>query len=403
MSEDHFVSAEEFHALKGQLAGFADRVDGLADTLASVRRPSMATRIGSRPTFQGDAPSYSDSDPGFVLAIAKARSRDAQEQAAGKAALEDLGARFAPPDPGVKATLGTTDATGGWVIPNAVVDDLVKPREFSNVYRDLLTVRTGVRGATVDIPLRSAGPARAVIAAYGATKENVDLAYNGYTATMYSLARIYDIGNQFLRQSAGAAQRDVLQELGNALGRGEAYYIREGTGSSQPYGYVPALTNGPADFRTSFTAATTLAGSVLAAIGTAAGDLMSRNRRPEAAVISANVYKTMVTQGADAAGFYVNGLTGAQSLPGFRPGTLVTPWGIPIVVDTDAASDDLVVGEWSAMKLYIGDEARVDSSDEAGTRWDTNVTGFRGEEDMAFDARPAVYAGALQMVTDVIP
>ena len=39
----------------------------------------------------------------------------------------------------------------------------------------------------------------------------------------------------------------------------------------------------------------------------------------------------------------------------------------------------------------------------AGTRWDVNVTGFRGEEEMGFDARPAVYAGYFQMITDITP
>ena len=40
---------------------------------------------------------------------------------------------------------------------------------------------------------------------------------------------------------------------------------------------------------------------------------------------------------------------------------------------------------------------------QAGTRWDTNLTGFRGEEEMGFDARPAVYAGYFQAITDIVP
>ena len=50
----------------------------------------------------------------------------------------------------------------------------------------------------------------ATVIAWGDTKENVNLVYNGYTATMYTLARIYDISNQFLRHSQGAAEQDVL-------------------------------------------------------------------------------------------------------------------------------------------------------------------------------------------------
>jgi hypothetical protein len=50
--------------------------------------------------------------------------------------------------------------------------------------------------------------------------------------------------------------------------------------------------------------------------------------------------------------------------------------------------DNLVVADWKKFKLYFGESYRVDSSDTAGTRWDTNLTGFRGEEEMGFDARP---------------
>jgi hypothetical protein len=41
-------------------------------------------------------------------------------------------------------------------------------------------------------------------------------------------------------------------------------------------------------------------------------------------------------------------------------------------------------------------------SSEAGDRWDKNLTGFRGEEDIAFDARPAVYTGYFQRLIDVV-
>jgi hypothetical protein len=43
-----------------------------------------------------------------------------------------------------KATLGTTGATGGYVLPNNLVDTLVKPATQRAVYQQLLTVRNGV-------------------------------------------------------------------------------------------------------------------------------------------------------------------------------------------------------------------------------------------------------------------
>lgn len=406
-------------AVAANMQHFANRLDGIADAISSMtdaeakadlmarmpREPSMRAAIGG-----GSTRTSAGGDGSFILGIAKARSRDAQEQADGKALLDANASRYmAQTESVAKSTLGTSDATGGWVLPNALVDDFVKASTFANPYRSLMTVRSGVNSAAVDIPFRSALPTRAVIASFGSTKDNVDLVYNGYTATMYTLARIYDIGNQFLRQSAGAAEKDVVAELATAMGRGEAYYIREGAGSTEPYGYMTALTNGPAAFKSSFSpSATTLAGSVAAAIGTAAGALLSRGRKPEAAVISGTVATLLLTQGTDTAGFFVNGVIPGQTNPNFAPGTLMSPWGIPVVIDADASGtgaidDNLVVGEWSALRVYLGESYRVDSSDQAGTRWDTNLTGFRGEEELGFDARPAVYAGALQMITDVVP
>jgi len=252
------------------------------------------------------------------------------------------------------------------------------------------------------------------VVAFGDTKENLNLVYNGYTATMYTIARIYDIGNQFLRQSRGAAEQDVLSELAAAFAQGEANYVREGTGSSQPFGYTSALTNGPAAFRTAFTpSATTLAGSISVAIATDAGVLAGRgvsaNGRGLSAVLSASSYWTMLSQGTDTAGFFFNPASGPEAINA-PAGTLISPFGIPVYPDaaadlqgTAAVIDNLIVGDWKKHKIYFGESYRVDSSDQAGTRWDTNLTGFRGEEEMGFDARPAVYAGYFQMNTDIVP
>jgi HK97 family phage major capsid protein len=364
-----------------------------------------------------------------------ANHRDADVQKVGKGLLSDLHAKARsldgdaaqyqspqgiPTGQGIyrgdgKSTLGTTDATGGWIIPNAIVDEFITPATVDNIYRTICTVVPGVTAASVDIPFRSAARARAGIIAFGNTKTNIDLAYNGYTATMYTLAAIYDIGNQFLRQSRGAAEQDVLSELAAAFAQGEAYYVREGSGSSQPFGYTSALTNGPAAFRSTFTpSATTLAGSMATAIATAAGALAGRgvagrSGQGLSAVLSATSYWTMLAQGTDSAGFFFNPSQGPTAINA-PAGTLISPFGIPVYPDADAdlegtaaVIDNLVVGNWKKFKLYFGQSYRVDSSEEAGTRWDTNLTGFRGEEEMGFDARPAVYAGHFQLITDIVP
>ena len=386
-----------------QTAAVKATQDKLEALMSQVRTPSKAGAVfGNFKDREYVAGSFlraiydmDPSNPGW--------SPDQHTQA--KATLDGITAHE---DAWGKATLGTTDATGGWVVPNAIVEDLIKPAQFQNIYRSLMTVRNGVTAAAVDLPFRIASPNRAVIAAFGATKENVDLVYNGYTATMYTLARIHDVGNQFLRQSQGAAEADVLGELATAFALGEAYYIREGSGSSEPFGYTSALTNGPAAFRSAFTpSASTLAGSILTAIATAAGALAARGRTPDGAVLSAATFWQMASQGLDGTGFFYAPADGPRNIV---PGTMLTPWGIPVYPDsaadntaTAAVLDNLVVAEWKAFKVFFGQSYRVESSSVAGTRWDANVTGFRGEEEMGFDARPTVYSGAAQMITDVVP
>lgn len=301
-----------------------------------------------------------------------------------------------------KATLGTTSATGGVLIPGAVVTDLVKPGRYRSAVTGLVNGIRGVSAYQTSIPVRVSAPARAVVALWGDTKENVNLTYGGYTATMYTLARIYDVAKQFLRFSQGAAEQDVLQELAHAFELGEAYYILQGDGTDEPYGIQTAIANAFGAYTTSFTpSATTLAGSIAKAVASAAGDLAVRNRFPEAALLAPAAYWTMVSQGTDTAGFFFAPAGGPENI---RPGTLMSPFGLPVYSESQlAGTDDLLVGEFSAHKVFFGESYRVDTSDQAGTRWDANLVGFRGEEEMGADARAAVFAGAFQFIADVMP
>lgn len=403
------TETERVRALEAEQASTAKEVAALKATLYNVasmtRRPSKAHLLGKpdpQSPFATDGGYLNPERSGmFLKAIMQAGSREAHLQAEGRAYLESV-TRY---DENIgKATLGSTDATGGYIVPNSIVDDLVKVGQFNNVYNQIMTVRRGVNAPSVDIPFRGAAPTAAVVISRGSTKTNANLAYDNYTATMYTIAVIHDLAKQFVRQSAGAAEQDAFTELAHAIALGEANYIRSGTGSGEPYGIATAVTAAP--FSPSITTshsptAATVAGSVAAAIAKASGALLARNRRPTAAVLSASGYTELVTTGTDTAGFFISGLGAGADSP-FAPGTLVSPWGIPVYVDPGMATDDLWVGDFKQFVIYEGESFRVDTSDEAGDRWDKNLVGFRGEMDFAFDARPAVYAGCLQVVADIL-
>jgi hypothetical protein len=71
--------------------------------------------------------------------------------------------------------------------------------------------------------------------------------------------------------------------------------------------------------------------------------------------------------------------------------------------DSNMPADDLLVGQFRGAKFYASEAFRVDVSTEAGDRWDKNLTGFRGEEEFAFNADPYVAAGRFQRILDILP
>lgn len=389
---------ENDRAAEAERKGILADLETIKSSLASIRTPSKAATIGG-----GKAPS-SGEDFHFFTALAMARSRDAEAQQAGKAMLADMGSVWRDVDPASKATVGDTDAAGGYLVPNPVVTAINLAAAPSRSVVDLFTQINGVRGSAVDLPWQDTADARATIVAAGVTKDNANFIVGNYTATLYTLARIKDIGNQLLRQSQGAAEQLVRHDLGNAMGLGEDYYALQGTGTGQPYGLLTALgTSGT--YVTSHTpSASTIAGNWATALAKMAAAVAQRGATPDAAVVNSGDYWTNIASGADAAGFYVDPAGGGFNFTPSGVGTTDSgPWGIRVRHSPNMPTDSAVLGEFRSTLFLRGDGYRVDVSTEAGDRWDKNLTGFRAEEEIAFDARPTVYTGRFQRVTNILP
>lgn len=347
---------------------------------------------------------------------------DPEVHARGKAKLQELGldwyglpelsrAGFHLVGEDGKATLGATGATGGYTLPNNLVDTVVKAPTQKAVYQTLVRVVNGVAVRGVDQPYRTGLPARMTFQDWGTTKENVDEGYGTYSAVLGTIARIMDIGKQYARFSAGAAEQDVIDELTRAAILGENYYMVAGAGtgdvgSGDPTtGFYTALIG--SFFVTAHSAvATTLAGSAATAFAVAFGALAGRSREAEAIITDATTFWTIIAQGTDEAGFWSSPTGGPTGFTKTASGGIAY-WGVPIYYDANfntnsANTKRAVAGEWSQLKLYRGMEFRIDSSDVAGDRWDKNLIGFRGEEEIGFNARTAVALGALQLITGVI-
>ena len=443
---DQFAAIDE---AQGEAKAKADKAaldDAVRRALAEIREPSKAAMIGqakdTSPRVEANRKAWVKAHPAltemfgeeyeagmFATGLALMTSRDPDDYRLGKATITSLGITrsdlpsqsqsYSFIDGEGKATLGATGATGGYVLPNNFVDTLIKPKTQGVLYQNLVTVRNGVAVRGVDQPFRTGAPSRATFQDWGSTKENTNEAYGSYTAYLGTIARIYDVGKQYLRFSAGSAEQDVMDELARAFILGENYYIIAGAGtgtigSGDPTTGVYTALNARPGFKAAFASASnsTVAGSFAAACSTLMQNVAGNNREVTAFVVDHTTYFTATRQGSDTAGFWGSELLGA----GFTFGAnFATPGGggalqyrgVPIYYDTNlgtnATTKILIGAQWDVFKLFRGLEFRIDSSDVAGNRWDTNLVGFRGEEEIGFNAASGVEVGAAFLLTAVIP
>jgi HK97 family phage major capsid protein len=376
-----------------QIERLASQAERLATAFENAKRtPSKASLIGT-----GAGQMFADDGEHFFSTLACANSAKLaggiDRQLAAKAELDSMGSYWQEVDPTSKATVGDTDAAGGYLIPNNVVADINERATPRRLVVDLFTNIGGVSGAAVDVPWEDEAVTRATIVAPGVTKDNVNFAVNNYTATLYTMARIFDVGNQLLRRSQGAAEKLVRSKLARAFGLGDDWYALNGTGSTMPYGLLTALgTTGTYVSTFASPSDSTVAGSIAAAVATAAGDLEDRGTLADGVAMNTLDWWRMRRQGADTSGFWID--------PAAATGRDLSLFGLPVRHSPSIPSDTLVVGEFSSTAFYRGMGYRVDTSSEAGDRWDKNLTGFRGESEIAFDARPAVYAGRFQRIVN---
>lgn len=302
---------------------------------------------------------------------------------------------------GLKATLGDSGANGQYVIPNNFVGSVIELAKGRNIYRSLLTVINGVRGRGVDIPyeLDDSSLQRAIgqggeTMSFGSNKDTRDFTLASATAYLFTIARIMEVGNQFMKQSEGAAEQLVRSKLGRAFGLAEAHYILNGTGANnQPKGLITSIAAASSSYTTTYST-----GTRADKIAEALGALEGRSYFATAVVVNPADYWQIVTDtlGSGAGGYAVGP---NATVDAGQPERGISLWGVPVYRDPLMTAGTALMGEWSAAQLFTGDEYRIDVSDEAGNLWARNLTGFRAEEEIAFNADPYVLTGMFQRVT----
>lgn len=302
----------------------------------------------------------------------------------------------------VKAVLGTTDATGQAIVPNNFVDGLVEALSANNIYRDLFRVERVTNGVAVDIPYSNTAISAALLqGAYGSNKDVRDFGFAQATATLYQIAQIADVGNQLLRQSNGAAERSARTRLGASIGQLEATYVTNGSGSSQPLGFFQAFMafGDVAAFKTTLSSEPRL---TTLARGIAAMETRGVQRKNLVFVCNPTDYWEIASEGLGtsyAGGWAINPAGGASANP-----PITEAWGVPLFSDalwpSAYAGTGLLIDK-TEVTMYVGQDYRIDVSNEAGNRFDQNVTGFRAEEEFGFNAEPYVRTGRVQKIIGI--
>lgn len=394
-------SLDRIAAIEAEIESRDKALEGL---LAEKRRTDAEERIKALEARFGD-----ELKPGSKAAQILAGATVLGESTPGSKAMhgwtEDnflsamVAARKGDPDAHhfLKAVLGTSNATGLSIVPNNFVSSVVEWASAGNIYRQLMNVVTGVQGAGVDIPYeRDEIIAALKQGAYGSNKDVRDFGFGEATATLYTIATIADIGNQLLRQSNGAAEQVARRRIGKGLARAEAEYITNGSGSSQPKGLFQSLTdNYTARYITALSSEPRAA-----ALGKGISALESRSHTTDGLAIVMN--PTDFWEGS-VEGLGTSYAGGWAINPSDGPTAVRTSlWGVPVYRDPfwpSAQAGTALIANFGAMDLFFGEGIRVDVSSEAGDRFDKNITGFRGEEEMAFNADPYVLTGHVQRVT----
>jgi HK97 family phage major capsid protein len=377
--------AEEARAeeVDAKLRDLDDKVKAFSRTTVSSKAAAiLAGAMGDNASAVKSVGRYSEVN--FLSALINRRSGDTDAQ------------EF------VKAVLGTSVATGLAVVPNNFVSGLVEQIAANNIYRGIFQVTNGVTGAGVDIPYEITGITAALLqGAYGSNKDVRDFSFARATATLYTIAQIADVGNQLLRQSNGGAEAAARRRLGKSIGILEATYVTNGSGSSQPLGFFPAIAafGNVAAFKTTLSSEPRLA-----TIGRGIAALETRGipRDNLVVVMSPTDYWETAVEGLGtsyAGGWAIDPSGGAAANP-----PITSAWGVPLKSDPNwpaAKVGTALIIETSDVEMFSGQEYRIDVSSEAGSRFDQNITGFRGEEEFGFNAEPYVRTGRVQEVIGI--
>lgn len=318
---------------------------------------------------------------------------------------------------GTKALAEGASTTGGFLVPVQYIQELVMLRRATAPL--LQYVRSvPVHSNQVIIPTQTTA-STVGWTAENAVKPSTDEVFGNITVNIFTLAGIAKISNQLLEDSTPAVDAVVREDLLRGLNIEMDRTILNGSGTGQSTGILntAGVTSTASGADTTHPAA--LFDDILAAIGR----LQAAYFGPPDAIVMAPRTWSKLQSAKDSTGRFLGlgTLVGSQTYTapnvpnptgatpdnmGLTGGMTFTIFGYPVVVDANmpinqgGANSSIIVGALRESWALMRDEIRMDTSNEAGTSWETNQTWFRGEMRMGFTA--SRLPTALQLITGVV-
>lgn len=310
-----------------------------------------------------------------------------------------------------------TGSTGGYlVVPQYLQDLFAETRRQGNALRSYgwLNVHP-VESNQIYIP-KGGGSASITMVAEGTAKPSADQTFSQISVVIYTAAGISKQSKQLVQDSSPTILDLSTRELGTLLGNLEEAKIINGSGTAEPLGILgtPNLAIAPQ------TASDTAPGAVAAGatqqnvIDKILDGVVAITTQYFAAPTGCLMHPRRLgwlLKGKDTATNYLFNRNGTFRQPNFSPALntvtsmstgINTPpfdlFGLPIGTSVNIPTtanygvtggsdqDVIIVANWNEAHWFQRQDVTVDTSDVAGTSWETNQVWIRAEERFGFTA-----------------
>jgi HK97 family phage major capsid protein len=285
-------------------------------------------------------------------------------------------------------------SAGGFALPVQYLEEIVPLLIDQFSIRSLISTYPA-NAILLEVPRMASQAVRAVVTAEGDTKPKRQFGTDMLSIRLYTIPQIVDVTNQLLNFSRETAEQIVREQMADAIRLAEFYYALQGSGTNEPFGLLPALTAAQAATPGAFYLISQAAGNqptgaavpntetIPDVIARAINVTQLRYYEPDALLVHPNIWWKLITT-KDNYGRYL--------VDANMTGQVNSVWGIRVVHTTQLPMGKAVVGSWKKLRMYIAQDVTVDVTQEAGDRWDKNLTGFRIEEMIGLDARQELNA-----------